>query len=108
VVGTQAIVQALSGRTTAGSPLVIVVTTLVIAALFQPLRRRLQRAIDRRFFRGAYDVQRTVATFGRLLQHGEGDLDHVSAHLIQVVEESVQPAHVSLWLPQSATRLHER
>ena len=108
VVGTQAIVQALSGHVAAESPLVIVVTTLVIAALFQPLRRRLQRTIDRRFFRGAYDMQRTVATFGRLLQRGEGDLDHVSAHLIQVVEESVQPAHVSLWLRQSAARLHER
>ena len=98
VVGTQAIVQAISGRATGESPLAIVATTLVIAALFQPLRRRLQRVIDRHFFRSKYDIQRTVAAFGAALRSGEGDIDHLSDRLVRVVEEAVQPAYVSLWL----------
>ena len=101
VVGTQAIVQALSGHATGESPLAIVATTLLIAALFQPLRRRLQRAIDRHFFRNTYDIQRTVAAFGAALRSGEVDIDHVSAHLVRVVEETIQPEHVSLWLPKN-------
>ena len=101
VVGTQAIVQALSGHVTDESPLAIVLTTLAIAALFQPLRRQLQRAIDRRFFRSRYDIQQTVAAFGAALRTGEGDLDHLSDCLVRVVEETVQPEHVSLWLPNN-------
>ena len=108
VVGAQAIVQALSGHATGESPLAIVATTLLIAALFQPLRRRLQRAIDRHFFRSRYDIQRTVAAFGAALRSGEVDIDHVSAHLVQLVEETVQPEHVSLWLPHAASLLHEQ
>lgn len=107
VVGTQAIVQALSGHATGESPLAIVATTLLIAALFQPLRRRLQRVIDRHFFRSRYDIQRTVAAFGATLRSGEVDIDHVSAHLVRVVEETVQPEHISLWLPNSTGLLRE-
>jgi hypothetical protein len=102
VVGTQAIVQALSGHATGESPLAIVATTLVIAALFQPLRRHLQRVIDRHFFRGKYDLQRTVAAFGAALRSGEEDIDHLSDRLVRVVEETVQPTYVSLWLRESA------
>lgn len=108
VVGTQAVVQAISGHATGESPLAIVATTLVIAALFQPLRRRLQRVIDRHFFRSKYDLQRTVAAFGAALRNGEGDIDHLSDRLVRVVEETVQPAYVSLWLRESADLVHDQ
>jgi hypothetical protein len=79
------------------SPLVTVATTLVVAALFQPLRRRLQVAIDRRFYRSKYDTERTLEEFGATLR-SVTDLDHLQAHLINVIEETMHPEHVSLWL----------
>jgi hypothetical protein len=109
VVGAQAIVNAFTQRQSSEpSPILIVVTTLVIAALFQPLRRRLQRVIDRRFYRHKYDATRTLNAFSAR-QRSEVDLNALSQHLMAVVQETMQPAHISLWLRSSEiTAKHPR
>jgi hypothetical protein len=94
VVTTQAVVHFLTGQ---GSDLAIVASTLVIAALFGPLRRGIQGAIDRRFYRGKYDARKTLEAFSSKLRD-KTNLDWLGDELVLVVREIMQPEHVRLWL----------
>ncbi len=105
VVLSQRLMGALTGEV-GQSPLAIIASTLAIAALFQPLLRRVQVFIDRRFYRRKYDAARTLAAFSATLRD-ETDLDQLRAHLLTVVDETMQPEHVSLWLrPTTPEREH--
>src|SRR5713101_1380608 len=94
VLGLQALLGGLLHQTNA---IALVVSTLVIYVLFQPLRRRIQAIIDQRFYRRKYDAARTLAAFSATLR-SEVDLSQLSEQLVAAVQETMQPVHVSLWL----------
>ena len=98
VIGVQALVNTIAHKPDeVSSPILIVITTLLIAALFQPLRQRIQRFIDRRFYRSRYDTRKTLDSFSTALRQ-EVDLPRLTGRLVEVVHETMQPEHVSLWL----------
>ncbi|GHO49072.1 hypothetical protein [Ktedonospora formicarum] len=94
VIGLQALVYSLIGQT---SSITIVVSTLLIAVLFQPFRRVIQDIIDKRFYRRKYDTSRILANFGATLRD-EVELEQLSQQLVGVVRETMQPTQVTLWL----------
>jgi hypothetical protein len=105
VVSLQYVFRVLTGG---GSQAAIVASTLAIAALFNPLRRRVQAFVDRRFYRRKYDAAKTVAAFSTRLRD-ETDLEWLGDELVSVVRETVQPEHISLWLrPSGRTGGEER
>ena len=99
VIGLESLLRPLAGQG-GQSQVIIVASTLVIAVLFQPLRHRIQGIIDRRFYRRKYNAAKIVEAFSATLRN-EVDLSLLREHLITVVQDTMEPSHVSLWLRES-------
>ena len=95
--GSVVVLQRLLAPVTGESTAAVVLSTLLIAALFLPLRRRVQATIDRRFFRKKYDAEQVLARFAATARD-ETDLDALTAELVRVIQETMQPESVSVWL----------
>ena len=99
IVLLRGLVETLTGQV-AQSPLIIVLTTLGIAAVFHPLRARIQDAVDRRFFRRRYNAKQTLASFSSAIR-SEVDVEHLTGDLLRTVEETIQPFTASVWIRKS-------
>ncbi|HEV2011623.1 MAG TPA: hypothetical protein VGS17_11425 [Candidatus Limnocylindria bacterium] len=98
--GGLAVFETLLAPFTAGNGIAVAISTLAVVALFQPVRRRIQSAVDHRFFRAKYDAERTLDAFAARLRD-QVDLGALERELISAVRETVQPAHASMWLRQT-------
>jgi len=100
-IGGVALFQTILAPFTAGSGVAVAISTLAVVALFQPVRRRIQSAVDHRFYRAKYDAERTLDAFAARLRE-QIDLASLERELVGVVNDTMQPVHASLWLRKVA------